>query len=270
MMICNIIFSGLIGLVLGSFLNVVICRTPIILKNNWFKQCELFLNNKQINNPQFNLVIPNSHCINCNQALLWHDNIPLISFIILKTKCRFCKHSISWQYPIVEFLSFSLAILIYLLFGFSFLALALFLIAEILLALFFIDLNHLLLPDELTLLLLWIGLLFNTKDLFTTLNSAIYGAAIGYALFWLIGFIFKKIRKMEGIGQGDYKLFAALGAWFGWQSLPFILLLSSLIGLTVAFFLLLLKKINRETPLPFGCFLAMSAWLYIFVIWQKV
>lgn len=245
-MIAVYFFVMLLGLTVGSFLNVVIYRLPMMLEHS-----------------NINLLWPKSHCTHCKCKLRYLHNIPLFSFLFLKGRCHFCRGKISVRYPIVEFLTALFAILSIIYFGLTLKALAIFIFANFLLILFFIDLENYILPDQLTLSLLWLGLLFNTTQLFTTATNAIFGAACGYIFLWTVGFLFKKIRGTEGIGYGDYKLLAALGAWMGWQALPFILLLSSLLGVIVAVFLLSIKKIHRQTPLPFGSFLAIAGCVLI-------
>lgn len=261
------IFSiiAILGLCIGSFLNVIIYRLPLILQQQWRSQCLDYLNlpaEKPL--PAFNLSVPRSHCSHCKSPIpAWH-NVPLLSYLILRGKCRHCGEAISWRYPIVEMMTAVLSVFTVYHFGWSWQALFALPLTWGLLALFFIDLEHQLLPDQITLGLLWLGLIATLWPLFASPQEAIMGTCAGYFCLWAIGWLFKKIRGIEGIGQGDYKLLALLGAWVGWQQLPFIILVASLAGSIIGGALLFGKKINRQTPIPFGPYLCVAGWLGLF------
>lgn len=264
-------FVGLFSLIIGSFLNVIIYRLPIIIKTQWRQQCHDFLGMKDPDQPhesakeKFNLAWPNSHCPSCKKKLKpWH-NIPLISFIFLRGRCAFCSEIISWQYPVVELLSAALALIVAFQFGATYQALALIILSYALIALTFIDLKHQLLPDDLTLSFLWIGLIVNMFGLFTDLQSAVIGALAGYLSLWCINYVFKLIKKTDGMGHGDFKLFALFGAWLGWPMLPFVLLASAGVGAIVSIALILTKKMERENPIPFGPYLAAAG--FVAAVW---
>lgn len=243
-------FALIIGLLIGSFLNVVIYRIPIMLQQAW---------NTEQNKPclPINLAKPRSFCPNCKQTIKAWDNIPLASFLINKGKCRHCHQAIALRYPIIE-ISFA-ALSLYLAWHFgptlSFIASLIF--CAYLLCLSSIDFSHRLLPDMLTLSLLWIGLIFNLNGLFVPIDQAVIGAIIGYLSFWLIYQIHHAITAKEGMGYGDFKFFAAIGAWVGWQALPVVAFFASLTGLLYAGFLFLSRKQNFRL-IPFGPFLAIG------------
>lgn len=251
---------GLFSLIVGSFLNVVIYRLPIIIKQQWHQQCHDFLEmqDSEKTPEKLNLVWPRSHCPHCKNTLKFYHNLPIISFIFLRGRCAFCHETISWQYPIVEILTTVLALIIAFQLALSLQTFALILLMYALVCLTFIDLQSQLLPDTITVLFLWIGLFLNCFNLFTNLASAVMGAIFGYLSLWLINFIFKLLRKIEGIGHGDFKLFALFGAWFGWQMLPLILLISASLSTVVSLILLIVKKIHRDTPLSFGPYLSLA------------
>ena len=255
-----------LGLIVGSFINVVAWRLPLMLQREWRTQCHDFLGLEQIDGTapsaaRFNLAIPGSHCPQCQHAIAPLDNIPLLSWLLLRGQCRHCHGRIAARYPLVELCSGLLAALVAAHFGFSWLTLAALLFTWSLLALTLIDLEHQLLPDDLTLPLLWLGLLVNALGGLTTLHSAVWGAAAGYGILWLVYWAFRLLTGKEGMGHGDFKLLAALGAWLGWQALPLIILLSSVVGAAVGIVLLVVRRQHRDTPLPFGPYLAASGFL---------
>lgn len=262
---------GLYGLVIGSFLNVVIYRLPIMLQKDWRKQCIDYLNLSEqpssVTIETFNLVKPRSHCPNCQQPVKpWH-NIPLISYLYLRGRCRNCQQRISWRYPLVELLSACLTIYLVWHFGISWQAAASLVFSWILLCLIFIDLDHQLLPDNLTLPLLWLGLLASIWQLFCSPQDAILGASLGYLSLWTVAYGFKKLTGREGMGHGDFKLLAALGSWTGWQLLPLIILISSLLGAIVGILLIVFRNHQRHAPIPFGPYLAIAGWVSL--LWGK-
>lgn len=235
----------LIGLCLGSFLNVVIYRLP----------------------REQSLALPSSHCPKCKHKLKWFHNIPLFSYFYLKAKCKFCHKKISWIYPFVELLTAVTCVFLYLHFGSNRLFLETVVFSLILISLVFIDFEHQILPDELTLLLLWIGLIVSILPGFTEPSEAIVGAAAGYFSLWFIAKLYEFVTHREGMGYGDFKLLAALGAWAGWQALPWIVLVAALLGSIVALGLIMLKKANGKTAIAFGPYLALAGWIVL--LWGK-
>ncbi|CAG9000205.1 MAG: Type 4 prepilin-like proteins leader peptide-processing enzyme [Candidatus Celerinatantimonas neptuna] len=262
-----ITFTLILALIIGSFLNMLIYRLPLILKRQWREDSQQFLEelSQQAPLPEgvFNLWLPRSQCPHCHTTIPFWHNIPVISWLVLRGHCHHCKAPIGWRYLFVELLSPVLIFSCFNHFGLSeqwFLA-CIFTLA--LLALAVIDLKTMLLPDQLTLPLLWLGLLINTQQTFVPLSQAVWGAAIGYVFLWLLYWGFKLLTHKEGMGYGDFKLLAAIGAWFGWQALPMTLLLSSILGALFGIVLLIKKHSNRHTPLPFGPFLAIGASIYL-------
>jgi leader peptidase (prepilin peptidase)/N-methyltransferase len=259
---------GLLALIIGSFLNVVICRLPKILFCNWRQQCFEFLEQpvpaddqekiKHHENSVCKLVLPRSACPHCHAAIKPYDNIPLLGFIFLRGKCRNCSKKISWQYPIVEAITAATCILVAAHFGVTWQTAAGCLFVCVLIVQATIDLQHTIIPDEITLLMLWIGLLLSLSNIFVDPQTAIIGAAAGYLILWIIYWLFYLVTKKEGMGFGDFKLLAMLGAWLGWQALPFIVLFSSALGAIVGVMYLLLTKKTTNHRIPFGPFLAMA------------
>lgn len=258
--------TGALGLIVGSFLNVVVHRLPIMLERAWLRQCQ------EISDPEtsktnteeiYNLVTPRSRCPHCSHAITALENIPVISFLWQKGKCVACGHPISWRYPFVELLTAILSIIVIGYFGMTLVGGAALLFTWMLVALAVIDFDHQILPDNLTLLLLWIGLLVNLclDPGFAPLTSAVIGAVAGYLSLWSVFHIFKFVTGKEGMGYGDFKLFAAFGAWLGWQNLPLIILLASFVGAIVGGALILLLARDRQLPIPFGPFLCAAGWI---------
>lgn len=256
---------AILGLCVGSFLNVVIYRLPMILKNQWREECLEFLKHpKESSEEKFTLCLPRSHCPLCKTKIpMWH-NIPLLSFIFLRGKCAHCSAKISWQYPIIELLSALFALYIAYHFGITWQTAGVLIFTWCLLALVVIDIQHQLLPDNITLPLLWLGLLWNLNGQFASLNSAVIGAVSGYAFMWCIAWAFRKVRKIEGMGYGDFKLTAVLGAWLGWQLLPLTIILASVLGAVCGIAQIIAKKQSRTTPIPFGPYLALAGWIALF------
>lgn len=261
-----LVVTAIFGLLIGSFLNVVIYRLPIMMERQWLQSAKTYF--QQNNLPydiddiptRYNLITPRSCCPQCQKMIQAYDNIPIISFILLRGKCRACAHPISWRYPFIEFLTALVSIIVAYRFGFSVAALFTLIFSWSLIALTFIDIDYQILPDNITLPLLWLGLAVNFNGLFTTLQSAVLGAMLGYLFLWLLYWIFRLLTGKEGMGYGDFKLLAALGAWMGWQSLPLIVLLSSIPGLFFGLALILIKKHSSNQPFAFGPFLAISGW----------
>ncbi len=267
---------GVLGLLIGSFLNVVIWRLPRMLHQDWTSQCYTYIQEHsnlfpnisppiQPDQESFNLVKPGSQCPYCHHSIGPLENIPVLSFLFLKGRCLKCHHPISWRYPLIEIVTALFSIITAFYFGFTWQTFAALLLTWSLIALTTIDLDHQLLPDDITIPMLWLGLIFNMQSLFTTLSSAIIGVIAGYLFLWSIYWLFKLITHKEGMGYGDFKLLAMLGAWLGWQALPKIILLSSLVGAIVGIGLILLKRHKRSDPLPFGPFLALAGWVTL--IW---
>lgn len=235
-----------------------------MLERKWRSQCQEILKpNKKTPDTakRFDLVAPGSRCPHCGHAITALENIPVLSFLWLRGKCSACAKPISWRYPLVELLTGGLTAMVAWHFGCGIAALAAMALTWCLIALSFIDFDRQLLPDDITLPLLWAGLLLNVFAVFTPLSSAVVGAAGGYVFLWLVYQIFKLVTGKEGMGYGDFKLFAALGAWLGWQSLPLIILLSSLVGAVVGIAFILLFGRDRHLPIPFGPFLCVAGWV---------
>ncbi len=254
---------GFVGLSVGSFLNVVIYRLPIMLENEWRSDCNDFLQLQADKKPAepFNLAKPDSSCPHCQHKIRAWENIPVISYLFLRGKCASCKAPISAQYPIIEAITGILSILIAYRFGVTAETLFGLLFTWALITLTLIDAKTQLLPDNITLPLMWLGILVNTSSLYTDLSSAVFGAIIGYLILWSIYITFKLVTGKEGMGHGDFKLLAALGAWMGWMMLPQIILLSSLVGATVGISMIVFRKHDKSTPIPFGPYLATAGWI---------
>ena len=243
-----------IGLMVGSFLNVVIARVPQQLQWQWRGKLEGLPKPAGVAGPV-------SRCPSCQQPIRWRDNLPLISFLILKGRCRSCNTAISGRYPLVEALCTGLSLVVVIVMGAQWTTLAALIFTWGLIALTFIDLEHFLLPDRLTLPLLAIGLGVNAVNTFTDLISALVGAIAGYGSFWIVFHGFRIVTGKEGMGHGDFKLLAALGAWMGWQMLPLIILLSAGTGAIIGITMLILQQHQRGQQVPFGPYLAGAGWL---------
>ncbi|MGC9421215.1 prepilin peptidase [Vibrio sp.] len=257
------IFATLFGLIIGSFLNVVIYRLPKIMDREWRKECADAFPEYGITPPEGTLTLstPRSTCPHCQTQLRIRDNIPLLSWLRLKGKCAHCQAPISPRYPFVELLSALSSFVVAIHFGFSGYSLALLFFTYVLIAATFIDFDCMLLPDQLTLPLMWSGIglaLLGISPL--SLTDAVLGAMLGYLSLWSIYWLFKGLTGKDGMGYGDFKLFAALGAWFGWQLLPLIILLSSFVGLIFGIVQLRLQKRGIDKAFPFGPYLAMAGW----------
>ncbi len=260
--------AALFGLIVGSFLNVVIYRLPLMMEKEWKQDCaETFPDlNIVVDKTPFNLSRPNSHCPKCKTPIRILDNIPVISWIVLRGKCRHCANPISPRYPLIELLSASLCAIAAWTFGFSPFSIALMFFTFALIAATFIDLDTMFLPDQITLPLTWAGLLMALVGWSSiSLQDAVIGAMTGYLCLWSIYWLFKLITGKEGMGYGDFKLLAALGAWLGWQLLPLIVLLSSVVGLVFGLIQLRLQKKGIDKSFPFGPYLAIAGWISL--IW---
>lgn len=258
------ILAGIIGLLVGSFLNVVIHRLPKMMEREWQQQCAE-LNGQTIDaSPSYNLIVPRSACPHCGHAISALENIPVISYLFLHGKCAGCAASISPRYPIVEAVSGLLSAYAACHFGFGLAGIASIILVWALIALTFIDFDTQLLPDSITLPLLWLGLLLNLNGAFTSLPNALIGAVAGYLILWSVYWAFKLTTGKEGMGYGDFKLLAALGAWLGWTMLPLMILLSSLVGAVVGVALIIFAKHGRNIPIPFGPYLAGGGLIALF------
>lgn len=267
-----VVMAAILGLLVGSFLNVVIHRLPKMMEKEWRAQCAELASGTdpaplQVTNenPAYNLVVPRSACPGCGHQITAIENIPIVSYLFLGGKCRSCKLKISPRYPIVEGLTALLSGMIAWHFGFGLAGASALIFLWGLIALTFIDADTQLLPDSITLPLLWLGLIVNLNGTFTDLRSAVLGAVFGYLALWSVYWIFKLVTKKEGMGYGDFKLLAAIGAWLGWQVLPIVILLSSVVGAVVGIILILLARLGRNIPLPFGPYLAMAG--LIALVW---
>jgi leader peptidase (prepilin peptidase)/N-methyltransferase len=245
----------------GSFLNVVIYRLPVMMEREW--QAMSASEETAEDAEPFNLAVPASRCPHCGHLIRWYENIPLLSYLALRGKCSDCGTRISARYPAIELLTGLVGAYIGWQFGLGMTGMALLLLSWTLIALTFIDIDHQLLPDRLTLPLLWLGLLLNSFSLFTTLEHAVYGAAAGYLVLWSVYWLFKLLTGKEGMGYGDFKLLAAIGAWGGFEVLPLTILLSSVVGVVLGVTLMALRRHQMANPLPFGPYLAIAGWIAI-------
>ena len=267
----------LFGLIFGSFFNVVIYRTPLMLFKDWLKNTREFIEEiygslpkeleedpKDFKSGTFNLATPNSTCPKCGHEIKWYENIPVISYLFLRGKCSNCKTGISIRYPAVELATGILSAFVAYKLGASVEMLAILVLTWSFICLTMIDYDHHILPDQITLPLLWLGLLLNINAMFVPLESAVIGAAAGYLSLWTIYQLFKLATGKEGMGFGDFKLLAALGAWMGWEVLPLIILLSSLVGSIIGISFILIKGRDKDIPFAFGPYLAIAGWISFF------
>ncbi|WP_332881238.1 A24 family peptidase [Bacterioplanes sanyensis] len=255
------------SLLVGSFLNVVILRLPIMLFRDWKRECAELDDNlpkhpalDDLDKP-YNLVKPDSHCRNCLAPVKPWQNVPVISYLLLRGKCASCGATIGWRYPAVEMTTalLSVAVAVYFPWGWPLAAMLIF--TWLLVAMSVIDIDHQILPDSMTLGLMWIGLLLNTQAMFVPLESAVLGAAAGYLSLWSVYWLFKLVTGKEGMGFGDFKLLAALGAWLGVSALPLIILLSSMVGAVVGIAGIMIMGRDKNLPIPFGPYLAAAGWI---------
>ncbi|MGH8798921.1 MAG: prepilin peptidase [Casimicrobiaceae bacterium] len=262
----TLVLAAVVGLCVGSFLNVVIHRIPKMLDRGWREQCADLVGETPAEAPAYNLIVPRSQCPSCGHRIGALENIPVVSYLALRGHCSACGATISARYPIVELAAAALAVAAALRFGATPAALAASLFLWMLLALTLIDFDTQLLPDNLTLPLLWAGLLANVLGAgpIATLHDAVIGAIAGYLALWIVYWLFKLIRGKEGMGYGDFKLLAALGAWLGWQMLPLVVLLSSVVGAAIGISLVVFKGRDHQIPLAFGPYLAIAGGIALF------
>jgi len=256
--------AGIVGLMVGSFLNVVIYRLPIMMQRNWKKECMEYLElnpDETTEAEPFNLAFPLSRCPNCNTSIKPHQNIPVISYLFLKGKCAQCRTPISLRYPVIEAFTGIASAIVAWHFGYTPQTVFALTLTWSLIALSFIDIDHQLLPDSITLPALWLGLFLSLFALFADTRSSIMGAIAGYLALWTVYQLFKLATGKEGMGYGDFKLLALFGAWLGWQSLPVIILLSSLVGSVIGIAMVVFVKHDHRIPIPFGPYLAMAGWI---------
>ncbi|MBP8120361.1 MAG: prepilin peptidase [Burkholderiales bacterium] len=262
-----------VGLMVGSFLNVVIHRLPKMMDAEWRQQCIEFLHPEQVENspagdkPRYNLVVPRSACPSCGHNISAIENVPVLSYLFLGGRCKACRAPIGLRYPAVEALTGLLTGFVAWHFGVTWAALFAIVFVWALVALTFIDADTTLLPDDITLPLLWLGLMVNAGGLFVDLRSAVIGAIAGYLILWLVFWAFKLATGKEGMGYGDFKLLAAIGAWLGWQTLPLVILLSAAVGTVVGIAGIILKGRDKGAKLPFGPYLAAAG--FIALIWGQ-
>jgi len=259
-----LVVAAVVGLCVGSFLNVVVHRLPKMLDREWQAQCAELRHETAPPSERYNLAVPRSACPSCGHRITLVENIPVLSWLALRGKCSACGTPISVRYPVVELIGGAVAAYAVWRFGAGWKALAACIFLWMLIALTFIDFDKQLLPDDLTLPLLWCGLLANLFDLFVPLRTAVLGAAAGYLSLWAVYWLFRLIRGKEGMGHGDFKLLAALGAWLGWQMLPLIILLSSVVGAAIGLSLLVFKGRDHDVPLAFGPYLAIAGGIAMF------
>ncbi|WP_282109358.1 prepilin peptidase [Shewanella algicola] len=279
-----VVISFIFAATIGSFLNVVIHRLPVMMKREWQSECNFYLNEyhpdivKQVGNERlnksidefpakYNLVVPGSACPKCKSNIKpWH-NLPILGWLSLKGKCANCKTVISARYPIIELLTAILIATLAWHFGPTWQFVYASILTFVLVALTGIDLDEMLLPDQLTLPILWLGLIINLKGIYASPQDAIIGAAAGYLSLWSVFWLFKVVTGKEGMGYGDFKLLAVFGAWLGWQMLPLIILLSSLVGAVVGILMIITKKLNKGNPIPFGPYIAAAGWIAL--VWGQ-
>lgn len=260
------IFVVLFSLIIGSFLNVVVYRLPKMMHNTWYLECREFLADEIKDIPPkkidpLTLSKPDSTCPKCGHKIRFYENIPVLSWLVLRGKCSQCKNSISSRYPLVESATALLSLVIANQFGVTVETLLLLVLTWGLICLTLIDFDHMLLPDQIVMPLLWLGLLVNVNNTFVPLSDAVIGAVIGYMSLFSVFWLFKLLTGKEGMGHGDFKLFALFGAWLGWQLLPILILMASVVGAVVGIALMLFNNHQREQAIPFGPYLALAGWI---------
>jgi len=259
------------SLMIGSFLNVVIFRLPKMLEQGWKRECREFLADEVIkptnasDDQTITLSTPSSTCPSCQHKIRFYENIPLISWLFLRGKCSQCQSKISLRYPLVELTTAILSVVIAANFGVTFTTLMLLVLTWGLICLTLIDYDHMLLPDQITLPLLWLGLLVNINGAIVPLSDAVIGTVAGYMSLFSVFWLFKLVTGKEGMGHGDFKLVAVFGAWIGWQLLPLLILMASAVGAIIGISLMVFKNHQREQAIPFGPYLAIAGWITL--IW---
>jgi len=259
-------FIFVLSLTIGSFLNVVIYRLPKMLEQGWYQECREFLSDELKQSPTkevtpLTLSKPDSTCPHCQHSIRFYENIPVISWLLLRGKCSQCKHHISARYPLVEMSTALLSLVIAQHFGVSLITCYALILTWGLIALTMIDFDHMLLPDQIVLPLLWLGLLVNLSNGIVPLQDAVIGAVAGYSSLYIIFWLFKMATGKEGMGFGDFKLFALFGAWIGWQLLPVLILMASVVGAVIGISLMLFKNHQKGQAIPFGPYLAIAGWI---------
>jgi len=262
---------ALFSLIVGSFLNVVIYRFPKMMEQGWYQECREFLadelkapkKDEKTNEVAAELTLskPSSSCPNCQHQIRFYENIPIISWLFLGGKCSQCKSKISKRYPMIELVTAMLSVAVAYLYGVTATSLFIILLTWALICLTMIDYDHMLLPDQITLPFLWLGLLININGLIVPLDQAVIGAVVGYMSLYSIFWLFKLVTGKEGMGHGDFKLVALFGAWMGWQLLPLLILMASAVGAIVGISLMIFKNHQREQAIPFGPYLAVAGWI---------
>lgn len=253
-----VVLAVIFGLLVGSFLNVVIYRLPKMMEQQWHDNCQELQGQAISERKPFNLVTPRSCCPKCSHQIGALENIPVVSYLLLKGRCKHCKTPISLRYPLIEALTGILIGLVAYKFGYTSTTVFTWIFTFSLITLTFIDLDTQLLPDDITLPLLWLGLIFNLNAGFVDLKSAVIGAIAGYLILWSVYWLFKIVTGKEGMGYGDFKLLAAIGAWFGWQLIPAVILLSSVLGAVIGIGMIITRGKTGNTAIPFGPFLALA------------
>jgi len=259
--------AALLSLMVGSFLNVVILRLPKMMELEWQAEINEASGKEPTEAETFNLSKPRSRCNHCGHLIAWYENVPLVSWLVLRGKCSECGTSISKRYPLIEALTALLGGFVGWYYGLGLEGAGMLLLTWSLVALTFIDIDHQLLPDRITLPLVWLGLLLNTQGAFTTLSDAVWGAAVGYLSLWAVYWSFKLLTGKEGMGYGDFKLLAAIGAFGGVSVLPLTILLSSVVGVVLTLVIAAVGKRSASEPLPFGPYLAIAGWVAI--VWGE-
>ncbi|MCK5895164.1 MAG: prepilin peptidase [Cocleimonas sp.] len=265
-----LIFTGIFSLIIGSFLNAAIYRIPVMMQNEWHQECQELLHSKAVeatgSNKKFNLMTPRSTCPNCGHMITALENIPVLSYLFLRGKCSSCKTGISLQYPLIEMFTALFSVCVAWKFGFTWQTLAALVLLWTLITLSIIDAQTMLLPDNLTLPLMWIGIAVNYQHLFIDLKSSILGAMVGYLSLWSIFHLFRLVTGKDGMGYGDFKILAALGAWGGWQILPLTIFIASLFGAIFGMIWMMIKHDRETNMIPFGPWLASAG--FIMFIWR--
>ncbi|NVK25370.1 MAG: prepilin peptidase [Gammaproteobacteria bacterium] len=269
-----VIFVALLSLLVGSFLNVVIYRLPIMMQQEWDCECrellqdDLSAKSKKKKAQRINLLKPDSHCPSCKSPVKAWQNIPIVSYLLLRGKCGHCGEKISLRYPAIELLTAISSAMVAAKFGYGWQSVLLVPVTWAFICLIFIDIDHMLLPDQITLPLLWLALLVSTQTVFISPTSAIFGAVFGYLSLWSVYWLFRLLTGKEGMGYGDFKLMAIVGAIVGAIKLPMVILMSSLVGALFGIINIVFRGSGRDTPMPFGPYIAIAGW--IVMLWGDV